>query len=106
MSEETPVRFIHPQVGEGRATIAFREADEAGVTEITYTVAYCSPKDQFARKKGRLIAEGRLKKEVGTRNIRLVHGKDKRPGYKEVNSVVMDAFEHFTRAEGPRWANR
>jgi hypothetical protein len=40
----------------GCVSVAFQSTD--GVAEIG--VSWCSPKDKFNRKKGRLIAEGRL----------------------------------------------
>ena len=40
----------------GGATVAYVEGD----TGISYGVAYCHDNDRYDRKKGRLIAEGRM----------------------------------------------
>jgi len=48
--------FMHIKLGSGYATIAIHS--NGLVAE--YATAFCSPKDQFVRRKGRLIAEGRL----------------------------------------------
>ncbi len=53
-----PVRFIHLTLGEGRVTLAYRHDEKQG--DDSYAAAFCSPKDQFWKKKGRLIAQGRL----------------------------------------------
>jgi len=41
----------------GGVTVAFSE----GEGHLTYAVAHCSPRDNYCRKTGRAIAEGRLK---------------------------------------------
>jgi hypothetical protein len=46
----------------GRKTTICGLLNEKG-TEITYGVAVCSHKDQFNRRKGRLISQGRATKE-------------------------------------------
>jgi len=43
----------------GSVSIAYKSVD--GLSEIG--ISWCSPKDKFNRKKGRLIAEGRLEKK-------------------------------------------
>lgn len=51
--------YIYPDIpGGGRAAIAVDYDREAGV--VSYAIAWCSPKDQFHKKKGRMIASGRL----------------------------------------------
>ena len=63
MSDQpTKVRHIrvynHGSIGSGGgATIAYREVDD-GTTE--FSVAYCSPRDNFNRSTGRLVASGKL----------------------------------------------
>jgi len=52
-------KFMHMQLGAGHITLAVRAMpDEVGAYVVG--AAFCSPKDQFSKKKGRLIAEGRL----------------------------------------------
>ena len=56
----TQIKFMHPQLGRGRATLAV-QVDQNG-RFVRYNFALCSPKDRFVRKLGRAIAEGRLRK--------------------------------------------
>ena len=42
----------------GGMTVAFEEAEEG---HIMFAVAHCSPRDNYCRKTGRAIAQGRLK---------------------------------------------
>lgn len=54
---EPPERmFAHFRIGDGHATLCAKR--DAGGYAVA--VALCSPRDQFARKRGRSIAEGRL----------------------------------------------
>lgn len=48
--------FAHPIIGNGRATLAIKVEDGM----LSAGVAFCSTKDQFSRKRGRLIASNRL----------------------------------------------
>lgn len=63
MSQQNAVKFAH--VGEGtphtrRATIGWtRDFDKS---EITYAIAVCNESDQFNKKRGRQIVEGRIRK--------------------------------------------
>lgn len=57
MSEKTNT-YMHMEIGKGRATLAIQQID--GEKRVRVAAAFCSPHDQFSRKKGRLIADGRL----------------------------------------------
>ncbi len=48
--------FMHFELNGGRVTAAIQVENQ--IAEVG--LAFCSPQDQFARKRGRLIAEGRL----------------------------------------------
>lgn len=48
----------HRQLGEGYVTVAFNYDTDNG--QIHYALSFCSPLDQFSRKRGYTIAEGRL----------------------------------------------
>lgn len=50
------VAFNHMALGAGRVTFAYEVVDG----EAIVGAAFCSPKDQFSRRKGRLIATGRM----------------------------------------------
>ena len=51
------ILYMHPFIGDGRATAAI---DISDTESIKVAFAFCSPKDQFSRKRGRLISTGRL----------------------------------------------
>lgn len=46
----------------GGLTIAYTNLEKGSTGEVTYAIARCSPKDNFSRRLGRRIAEGRLDK--------------------------------------------
>jgi hypothetical protein len=56
------VKYMHLDLGEGKATLAIQEgADSRGACYYAQiAVAFCSPSDQFSKKRGRTIAFGRL----------------------------------------------
>jgi hypothetical protein len=56
----TPSTFMHVKLGKGIATIALHIDPKDDGTKVTASVAFCSPKDHFIKKKGRMIATGRL----------------------------------------------
>ena len=58
MKTET-IYYEHIPLGGGRATVAIRLVDES---TVNVGLALCSPKDQFSRRRGRIIAGGRLNK--------------------------------------------
>lgn len=58
---DQPVHYMHLRLGNGFVTAAFQTVTE-GFTTAYVSLAFCSPKDQFCRRTGRLIASGRLKK--------------------------------------------
>jgi hypothetical protein len=72
MEETTKTYFIHPLVGStgGRATLAMKIEPELG--RVTLGMSWCSPKDQFCKKKGRMIATGRMVRS--DRNFTLTFG--------------------------------
>lgn len=69
------ILFMHPKVGKGRMTLAMivtPTPDDELVANVG--LSFCSPKDQFCRKTGRTIAEGRLSK--GKHTITVLLPKD------------------------------
>lgn len=104
--------FLHMRLGQGMVTCAIRWCPEdRNVIEVG--VSFCSPKDQFVKRKGRDIAESRLLK-YGRRNkfslvpdpeIRIksqVHDLiretvETRPGFRPENMLMV---------EFPGWASR
>lgn len=88
--------FIYPYLGAGRAAVAvqvFRELKTVGVG-----VAWCSPKDQFNRKMGRRIAEGRLLR-AGNMYYELPYSGE--PTRKQIVEQVVNTI---TFADAPQWA--
>lgn len=59
-----PPRFRHYNLGPGQVTVAVTSVPVGSgeQSEVYFGLAYCSPKDQFRKAKGRLIAEGRMLK--------------------------------------------
>lgn len=61
MEEQEP-NYMHMDAGDGRVTAAIDIKSEG--QEVAYVgLAWCSPLDQFSRRKGRLISSGRLRKD-------------------------------------------
>ena len=51
-------KLEHCQMGKGYVTVAYVRDPDTDC--IDYAVALCSPLDRFSRRKGRMVAEGRL----------------------------------------------
>jgi len=51
-------KIEHRQLGKGYVTVAFDYDTDNEL--IHYALSFCSPLDQFSRKRGNLIAQGRL----------------------------------------------
>jgi hypothetical protein len=63
MSTNSKVKVEHRRLGEGYITVAFNY--NADLEVIHYGLSFCSPLDQFSRKRGNLIAKGRLETYSG-----------------------------------------
>lgn len=48
----------------GGTTIAYTTFDYEGTPHIRFGIAHCSSKDSYDRKRGRIVAKGRLFKDV------------------------------------------
>lgn len=97
MSYGTDRFYIYPYVSNGgRASIAVEYIRETGL--VVYGVAWCSPKDQFNRKKGRMIAEGRL--ESGKGSAFYTQANTRR---ELVNEVILDLAEYLDEVNAPQW---
>ena len=75
MTEE--IRFRHLRFKQGGAvTIAWHnEYDlDSDIKHVSYALAFCSPKDSFNKKLGRIISKGRLSKITG--NAEQVRGME------------------------------
>lgn len=53
--------FSHMNLGRGKATLAIRVKGD----DVEVGVSFCSPRDQFSKARGRLLAEGRLNNKRG-----------------------------------------
>lgn len=92
------ITYMHPIVGSGRASLAIRFNPMTKLTEVG--VAFASPKDQFCRAKGRMIAENRLVR--GSDLSFEFYADDDLP----LKEQVYEQFMEFTYDFGPRWATR
>jgi hypothetical protein len=108
------IYYAYPKVGTGRAACAVRiEMDPDGQYYGTLAVAWCSPKDHFAKKRGRAIAEGRLKTtSENARRFRILFSANDiiLPDGKVQGRALTQTIHSTVRAladfAGPRWATR
>lgn len=88
------IAYMHFKLGKGRVTAAIEvEGQTASVG-----LAFCSPKDQFERRRGRLIAGGRLKAGV----VFMVWIPPDQRLKKQIYKVLLPAFTHKF-ADVPSW---
>lgn len=106
------VSFTHGYCGDGRVTMAMRKTG----TLVTVGVAFCSPKEQFRKDKGRGISEARLLKALNgekcqntfsfnfdlTKNPLTVVGQTWDHFYALLDSAWSDALNNSTLIP-PKW---
>lgn len=93
--------FMHPYINSqgGRATLAM----EVNGAEVVAGIAFASPKDQFNKKKGRMIATGRLSEHPNKPNpLRISYSIPEGKKLRETTSLVFKAF--LDSGPVPRWA--
>lgn len=99
---EEDIRYVHVDIGGGKLTLAI------DMEKYRFGAAWCSPHDQFCRKKGRMIARGRLKTDKTTHVIDF-HVRE-RPWKELIPAVVhMALFSVNHKGEDvvvPGWAKR
>jgi len=95
-----PVHYMHFKLGKGRATAAIQTVTE-GHPVAYVAVAFCSPKDQFCRRTGRLIAAGRLKKHKFFWELTV---NPKYPVKEQVELALDGAAGNKNDARFPSWA--
>lgn len=96
--------FCHPFVGRGRATLAINSTDDTLVVGI----AWCSPRDQFSRAKGRKIATDRLnthKKEHATEKA-FYFSANRNTELRPDEQARTILTELVNARKVPRWATR
>lgn len=103
--QENFTSFMHLHANCGRITAAINIDDtthsDDGIKFANVSLAFCSPKDQFCRKTGRLIAEGRLKK--GKFLYRIPIGDAK--GIKDtIRKTIYNDLKDGIVPESPQWA--
>ena len=98
--------FMHLPVGKGRVTLAIRH--DKGADKAHCALAFCSPKDVFTRKLGRIIAAGRLEHGVKHRFVfsvdETVRLKD--AALKELRLYAGNVLHTFPRWAQQNWADR
>lgn len=92
--EWEPVLFAHVKIGEGWVTGAMSVHGDY----MDVAVALCSPEDQFSRRKGRLIAGGRLAK--GLKFARLL--RDGKPPWLQFRTFI-EKWAAGDDSRRPRW---
>jgi len=97
-TETNHTSYMHMDLGEGKATFAIMMDDEAGTAYIG--ASFCSPRDQFSRKKGRLVSAGRAGKgkhlfEIQTSSARKVRDQVR----EQITACVEDRDKRF-----PTWS--
>ena len=94
-------QFMHFDLGTGRVTTAIKVEEHGSYTVAFIAAAFCSPKDQFNRKKGRLISEGRLNARKHVFELTL-------PSEDRVHAHVVEAFVRaslYGSPDLPHWAS-
>jgi len=78
--DPTEVKFRHIRFfdddsnidNRGGITVAYKETTP---TTIEYAVARCNPSDNFSRKRGRILAAGRLKSDNWKESVNMTFGE-------------------------------
>lgn len=99
---DTEKRFIYLR-GRGAIAIAYTVSGEGDLREVEYSLALCSPKDQFSRKIARTIAANRLDAGyVGFKGrnstLRFENGKFSFQFIRGQQAVTGGLFRQVTRA--------
>lgn len=95
------MRFMYPKIGKGRAAIAVERGELYYSPTARVGYAFCSPKDQFVRAKGRLMAKGRLtaRGELGSYfEISFPFGTD--------SKAMRETIVGLVEACAPRWGSQ
>jgi hypothetical protein len=94
---DTNVHYMHMEVADGFVTAAIH----VDTHDLIYVgLAFCSPRDQFSRAKGRRIAEGRLEKNPAYILRRKPESRVKALVRKVIEGSVLTRDERF-----PQWAH-
>ena len=90
-------RYMHIPLGSGFVTVAIGVDLGDGTRKLG--LAFCSPNDQFSRKRGRLIAEGRM----ASANSLLLP-----PGDQPLKARARERikFALASHQVGPKWARK
>ena len=93
------IEYMHLDIGEGKATAAIKKMDSVGYESVMVGLAFCSPKDQFCKRTGRLISSGRLNK-IPFWNLTI---DPERKIKEQVHDAFVKAFE-WKDPRLPEWA--
>lgn len=96
------MRVIHHGETEDGRRFTVAGVYEKTTSEVKFGVAICGPRDQFARKVGRAIAEGRAKKHPTlVKELKVQLSEDKQGyaelsklGYEVVDTIRKDPFSY------------
>ncbi len=91
------ITFMHNPCGSGRVTIAIDHVGDSAKA----AVAFCSPKDRFARERGRRISSARLAREASQYcfQVKIEEGA-------KLKQKIFDEFSRFLHSSPrtPSWA--
>ena len=101
--------YMHLEVGEGMVTAAIAISKEDDGKETAHvSVSFCSPNDQFSKKKGRLAAAGRVQKALaGKLSAKKFFQSMPLDPDQQVSTQVRDAIKECVRQKDkrfPSWA--
>ena len=96
------VRFYYfgrPKEGRHQGVITMAVSVDEGYTQAKFAMAFCSPRDQFCKERGRCIAQGRLEANRGYEQ-QIQIPKDMKPSV-----AICEFFNNaLDRAVLPQWA--
>lgn len=103
ISEREP-SYLHLEVGDGRATAAIRVSK--GVSSVAKDIAYvgmawCSPTDHFSRKRGRLIASGRVRPGTANYFYKIILDPSRKVGVQVIEKIEQSIETEYDAL--PRW---
>jgi hypothetical protein len=107
-----PFTFLHASLGLGKVTCAIRWCPEdPSVVEVG--LSFCSPKDQFIKKRGREIATARIIKQDRKNHFSFVPNPDERLKCQILDMLSLGAetveplrTAYFPTVVFPGWASR
>lgn len=83
--------YMHLKHAAGRITVAFQVEEKIAKVAL----AFCSPRDQFSRARGRLISEGRLKADKVALHVTLAEDTRAKEQVQEALMQVLPTLDCY-----------